>query len=97
MSWSASNGATYYDIGVRDVASGSLVVSTTTSPSYTASLASRQGIPVERGGRQHCGAFIIHHSVVFHDAGGNPDSFYQQRIADINARIEQQSNAHHQW
>jgi uncharacterized protein (TIGR03437 family) len=40
MSWSASSGATSYGLGVRDVASGSLVVDTnvTSGTSYTASL-----------------------------------------------------------
>ncbi len=39
MSWSASPGATYYDIGVRDIATGALVVDTTTAnASYTATL-----------------------------------------------------------
>jgi len=39
LSWSAIRGATYYDLGVRDIASGTLVVNTTTtSTSYTASL-----------------------------------------------------------
>ncbi len=38
-SWGSSSGATYYSLGVRDVATGSLVVdTTTTSTSYTASL-----------------------------------------------------------
>ncbi|MEK7676360.1 MAG: N-acetylmuramoyl-L-alanine amidase, partial [Verrucomicrobiota bacterium] len=39
LSWGASTGATYYDLGVVDVATGSFVVNTTTtSPSYTATL-----------------------------------------------------------
>ena len=39
LTWSASTGATYYDLGVLDVATGSLVVdTTTTSPTYTANL-----------------------------------------------------------
>lgn len=39
LSWGASAGATYYDLGVVDVATGSFVVNTTTtSASYTASL-----------------------------------------------------------
>jgi len=39
LSWGASAGATYYDLGVVDVSTGSFVVNTTTtSPSYTASL-----------------------------------------------------------
>ena len=39
LSWGASSGATYYDVGVRDIATGTLVVNTTTTAtSYTASL-----------------------------------------------------------
>jgi len=39
LSWGASSGATYYDLGVRDIATGALVVNTTvTGTSYTASL-----------------------------------------------------------
>jgi titin len=39
MTWAASSGATLYSIGVRDIASGALVVdTTTTSTSYTATL-----------------------------------------------------------
>jgi hypothetical protein len=39
LSWGASAGATYYDLGVTDVAAGALVVDTTTnSPNYTANL-----------------------------------------------------------
>ena len=39
LSWSAPSGATSYGLGVRDIASGTLVVNTTvTSPSYTANL-----------------------------------------------------------
>jgi hypothetical protein len=39
LSWNASSGATYYDVGVRDVGTGQLVVDTTTSStSYAASL-----------------------------------------------------------
>ena len=39
LSWGASTGATYYDLGVVDVATGSFVVdTTTTSTSFTASL-----------------------------------------------------------
>jgi GH25 family lysozyme M1 (1,4-beta-N-acetylmuramidase)/uncharacterized protein YegP (UPF0339 family) len=39
LSWDASAGATYYDLGVRDIASGNLVVSTTTTvPNYTTTL-----------------------------------------------------------
>ena len=39
LSWGASSGATYYDLGVRDVASGTLVVNTlTTGTSYAATL-----------------------------------------------------------
>jgi hypothetical protein len=39
FSWDASTGATYYDLGVVDVATGSLVVATyTSSPTYTATL-----------------------------------------------------------
>ena len=40
LSWGAVSGATYYDLGVRDIASGNLAVNTTTSAnSYTATLA----------------------------------------------------------
>jgi hypothetical protein len=39
LSWSASGGATYYDLGVRDMSSGTLVVDTTTpGTSYTVTL-----------------------------------------------------------
>jgi len=39
LSWTASPGATYYDLGVRDIATGNLVVNTTTTAtSYTATL-----------------------------------------------------------
>src|SRR5437879_319950 len=39
LSWNASTGATYYDVGVRNMATNNLVVATTTtSTSYTASL-----------------------------------------------------------
>ena len=39
LSWGASTGATYYDLGVVDVATGTFVVNTTTtSTSYTATL-----------------------------------------------------------
>lgn len=39
LSWGSSTGATYYDLGVVDVATGLFVVNTTTtSPSYTAAL-----------------------------------------------------------
>jgi len=39
FSWTASSGATYYDLGVRDVASGTLVVNVQpTGTSYTATL-----------------------------------------------------------
>jgi hypothetical protein len=39
LSWNASSGATYYEVGVRDIATNTLVVdTTTTSASYTASL-----------------------------------------------------------
>jgi uncharacterized protein YegP (UPF0339 family) len=41
LSWNASSGAAYYSLGVRDMASGSLVVNTTTTAtSYSAALAS---------------------------------------------------------
>jgi hypothetical protein len=44
LSWSTSTGATYYDIGVRDVATNNLVVNTTTSStSYTANLSAAKG------------------------------------------------------
>src|SRR5204863_9777037 len=40
LSWGAVSGATYYDFGVTDINAGTLVVNTTsTSTSYTASLA----------------------------------------------------------
>jgi len=39
LSWGASSGATYYDLGVRDIATGNLVVNTTTTAtSYTVAL-----------------------------------------------------------
>jgi hypothetical protein len=39
LSWSASSGATYYDLGIRDMSTNQLVVDTTTSStSYTAGL-----------------------------------------------------------
>ena len=39
VSWGASSGATYYDLGIRDVATGNLVVNTTTTAtSYTVTL-----------------------------------------------------------
>ena len=39
LSWGAVSGATYYELGVRDIATGELVVdTTTTSASYTTTL-----------------------------------------------------------
>ncbi len=41
LSWGTSSGATYYDLGVRDLSTNQLVVDTQTgSPSYTANLSS---------------------------------------------------------
>jgi hypothetical protein len=41
LDWGASTGATYYEIGVRDMVSNTLVVdTTTTSSSYSAKLSS---------------------------------------------------------
>jgi len=40
LSWSASSGATYYGLAVRDIATGTLVVDTTLAyTSYSANLA----------------------------------------------------------
>lgn len=69
LSWSSVSGATYYGLGVRDIATGVLVVDTNVSgTSYSASLVS---------GKQYRWLLQLHHTSVFPDTRGNPCSNYK--------------------